>query len=357
MKVTLATNSDFGVPGKIGFRTLQVAQACARQELQIIARGASKECISDYKEQLRLLPKVYRLFNLILSGITQYLFPFPSRKIQRFLFDCLARRHIGECDIFHSWEACPRSFRTAKKRGAITILDVQMGSPNTNWDFLKKIEPLIDAFIVPSPHVQRLYGRVVPAEKLKLNPFGVDTKFFTPKKKDHKEIIFIFSGQLQERKGIRYLLEAWNELNLPNAKLILCGRHHKSTFKLMKQPPSVIFTGNLPPEELCSLYQSADVFVLPSLFEGSAKATYEAMACGLPIICTFEAGSIVEDGVEGFLIPAKNVASLKRRMRQLYKDKKLRETVGLRARKKVERYTWNSYGERTVKIYQQLLRS
>ena len=48
----------------------------------------------------------------------------------------------------------------------------------------------------------------------------------------------------------------------------------------------------------------ADVFVFPSLFEGSAVVTYEAIACGLPSIVTPEAGSVVRDGVEGFLVPA-----------------------------------------------------
>ena len=49
---------------------------------------------------------------------------------------------------------------------------------------------------------------------------------------------------------------------------------------------------------------AADVFVFPSLFEGSAVVTYEALACGLPSVVTPSAGSVVRDGAEGFLVPA-----------------------------------------------------
>ena len=62
---------------------------------------------------------------------------------------------------------------------------------------------------------------------------------------------------------------------------------------------------------------SADVFVFPSLFEGSAVVTYEALACGLPSIVTPSAGSVVRDGIEGFLVPESNVLALAERMEQL----------------------------------------
>ena len=55
---------------------------------------------------------------------------------------------------------------------------------------------------------------------------------------------------------------------------------------------------------------AADVFVFPSLFEGSAVVTYEALACGLPGIVTAEAGSVVRDGVDGLIVPARDVEAL-----------------------------------------------
>ena len=62
---------------------------------------------------------------------------------------------------------------------------------------------------------------------------------------------------------------------------------------------------------------AADVFVFPSLFEGSAVVTYEALACGLPCVVTPDAGSVVRDGVEGFVVAPRDVDGLAERMEQL----------------------------------------
>ncbi len=62
---------------------------------------------------------------------------------------------------------------------------------------------------------------------------------------------------------------------------------------------------------------AADVFVFPSLFEGSAVVTYEALACGLPSVVTSAAGSVVRDRVEGFVVPPRDVRMLAEKMEQL----------------------------------------
>ena len=69
-------------------------------------------------------------------------------------------------------------------------------------------------------------------------------------------------------------------------------------------------------------YQQADIFVLPSIEEGSALVTYEAMACGLPVVTTPNAGSVVRDGVEGFIVSIRDPDALAERI----------ESVALRCR-------------------------
>jgi glycosyltransferase involved in cell wall biosynthesis len=61
---------------------------------------------------------------------------------------------------------------------------------------------------------------------------------------------------------------------------------------------------------MSALFQWADVFVLPSIVEGSATVTYEALMSGVPVICTPNTGSIVEDGVNGVIIPTRSANAL-----------------------------------------------
>jgi glycosyltransferase involved in cell wall biosynthesis len=88
---------------------------------------------------------------------------------------------------------------------------------------------------------------------------------------------------------------------------------------------------------------AADVFVFPSLFEGSAVVTYEALACGLPSVVTPDAGSVVRDGVEGLLVPAGDVGRLAEGMERLGSDPELRASLGRAARRRAEEFDWLRY--------------
>ena len=88
---------------------------------------------------------------------------------------------------------------------------------------------------------------------------------------------------------------------------------------------------------------AADVFVFPSLFEGSAVVTYEALACGLPCVVTPNAGSVVRDGVEGFIVPPRNVAALAERMERLGSDPQLRAEYAAAARVRALEFDWQRY--------------
>ena len=88
---------------------------------------------------------------------------------------------------------------------------------------------------------------------------------------------------------------------------------------------------------------AADVFVFPSLFEGSAVVTYEAMACGLPCLVTEEAGSVVRDGREGFIVPARDVDALAAAMERIGTDPGLRGHLAASARARAEAFDWPRY--------------
>ena len=82
---------------------------------------------------------------------------------------------------------------------------------------------------------------------------------------------------------------------------------------------------------------AADVFVFPSLFEGSAVVTYEALACGLSCVVTPAAGSVVRDGIEGFLVEPRDVNALAERMERLgnMPDLRARMSVAARSRARI----------------------
>ncbi len=87
----------------------------------------------------------------------------------------------------------------------------------------------------------------------------------------------------------------------------------------------------------------ADVFVFPSLFEGSAVVTYEALACGLPSIVTPSAGSVVRDGIEGFVVPPGEVEPLAIAMERLGSEPDLRRELSRDARAGAEAFDWPRY--------------
>jgi glycosyltransferase involved in cell wall biosynthesis len=88
---------------------------------------------------------------------------------------------------------------------------------------------------------------------------------------------------------------------------------------------------------------AADVFVFPSLFEGSAVVTYEALASGLPGIVTPSAGSVARDGLEGLIVPPADVEALAGAMERLGDDPDLRETMAVAARARAETFDWSRY--------------
>ncbi len=108
------------------------------------------------------------------------------------------------------------------------------------------------------------------------------------------------------------------------------------------------FLGRVPRSEMCRQYASADVFVLPSLAEGSAESIYEAMACGLPIVTTVSAGSVVRHGVEGLIVPERDPNALATAIQQIVEDRDLRERMSIAARERARDYTWGGYGTRLI---------
>jgi glycosyltransferase involved in cell wall biosynthesis len=118
---------------------------------------------------------------------------------------------------------------------------------------------------------------------------------------------------------------------------------------------AVELTGALPRSEVAEHLEWADIFLLPSLCEGSAGATYEALAAGLPVICTPNTGSVVRDGVEGFIVPIRNPEAIVEAIDQLARHPELRRTMADNARKRAAEFDLSSYGRRLVEALQRFV--
>ena len=97
-------------------------------------------------------------------------------------------------------------------------------------------------------------------------------------------------------------------------------------------------------------FQWADVFLLPSLCEGSATVTYEALGHGLPVICTPNTGSVVRDGMEGFIVPVRDAAAIAERIERLAIDVELRTQMAANAKARAAEFTVAEYGRRLLSV-------
>lgn len=297
------------------------------------------------------------------------------------------------CDIFHGWtHESLRSLRVAKARGFVSVVDRGYAHPlysqrilDEEYDiygisrkldacpwWLKSFDhwrreteealeefELADYVFLPSDFcMDSFIWEGFPREKLKMIPRGFDPDVFYSIPKEDKTFRVVFVGLLTVRKGLKYLLEAWERLNLENAELLLVGKlQHEmegfmSTYLKRDDVRHVDFTPN--PAEL---YNSADVFVFPSLDEGSAKVNYEAMACGLPVITTPNSGSLVRDGKDGFIVPIRQVEPLMEKMELFYQNRQLARDMGETAMQLIRQYTWDQYSVRLMATYQDILAS
>lgn len=205
-----------------------------------------------------------------------------------------------------------------------------------------------DGILVPSDYVRdTLIERGAPAERIFVLPYGVDIDRFRPAPpRERKGFRLLFVGQLSQRKGIRYLLEAVKRLKLPDAELVLVGKMIGRDSAFAGYRDVFRHVAHVPYHEVHRLFQDADVFVYPSLHEGSALAIYEALASGLPVVTTLNSGSVVRDGQDGFLVPIRDVEALMEKIERLYRDRDLRTAMALSARARACEFTWAHYRAR-----------
>jgi glycosyltransferase involved in cell wall biosynthesis len=218
-----------------------------------------------------------------------------------------------------------------------------------------------DAITVPSRFAARSFieSGVDPA-KLHVLPYGVDLEHFQRTAPRDADFRVLFVGQLSVRKGISYLLKAFRQAKLPDARLVFVGSPTGETKALLGRDPldDVEFTGPLSREQVAAQMSRASVMVLPSVEEGLAMVQAQALACGCPVIATVNSGAedIFADGGEGFIVPARDAEAIARALTLLYRDRDLLHAMSQAGRRRMEQIGgWDRYGAQIIALIESLL--
>ncbi len=230
----------------------------------------------------------------------------------------------------------------------------------------------VDHFFLLFQRAREEMKQHVNPERLNVIACGIDFGVFRPRDKarvrealglDQNKHYILFVGRMNERKGVRYLIEALPAIldGHPSTELLLVGpaRREKifadlnDLIRLKGVEKHVHFLGSIPNERLPLFYNAADVLVLPSVTEGFPFVLLETAGCNCPIVATDVGGipEFMQAIKKGVMVPPRSPADLAHAIKKVFKQPDL-YNKGLR--EGVLQYSWDSIFERTVDVFEGL---
>ena len=225
-----------------------------------------------------------------------------------------------------------------------------------------------DRLIAVDDRTQRHFLAKYPGLEAKISviPMGIDLNRFLPMPREvlkeewpfgRRDKVILFVGRLEREKNLPLLLDAFRIVStrLPDTKLVLVGKGREE--ELLRQRAAdmnlenVLFLGELANEKIPELLNRAEALVLCSRYEGSPAVIKEALACNCPVVA-FDVGDVREvlEGVEGCYLADGSSADLAAKLTMvLESDRKIS------GRERALRYSMESVGESTLRIYESLL--
>ncbi|MGG6242664.1 glycosyltransferase family 4 protein [Nodosilinea sp. AN01ver1] len=298
----------------------------------------------------------------------------------------VAKHHLDHVDVIYAYEdSAASTFKVAKQRGITCFYELPIVFHRTSrqiqqdeanlfpelasslqavnepaWKLERKDQEieLADHIFVPSSMTQQSLLQVgIAPERISVIPYGAPVDYFRPQPKRDTTFRALFVGRVGPRKGVHYLLQAWKTLQLRDAELKLVGVNEFPQGWLEIYRDHIHYLPSVPHASLSKHYCSASVFVLPSLVEGLSLVQLEAMACGVPIITTPNAAGpeIITDGVEGFIVPIRDADALQEKLEWCYQNPKKLASMGVAARRRAERLTWENYRQKFLGKVSELL--
>jgi len=203
---------------------------------------------------------------------------------------------------------------------------------------------LSDVVLAPSKFVRDSMVRLgFDSDRISVVPYGLSQDWFeTPARPKRERVLFV--GNVCLLKGVHYLAEA---------RRILLQRGLSPEFRVVGPirpyvPHTAMFegleyVGQVPRTQVREEFAQADVFALPTISESFGLVHLEALACGVPVITTPHCGSVVRNGVDGYIVPVRDPAALADRIQQLLIDRQLRSRMSADARERARQFSWQHY--------------
>lgn len=209
-----------------------------------------------------------------------------------------------------------------------------------------------DVITVPSEFVRRTFlAQGISPEKVVKIPYGANlNRFKKLGDPDNTHFRVLWVGAASIRKGFLDAVRGFGLLNHPNKEFVVIGSVAEEIRQLLKPLAldGIRFLGQIPNQDLARHFSEAHAFVLTSLEEGLALVQAEALACGCPIIATPNTGceDLIDDGVEGFVIPPHSPDELADRLQRLADDREVRIRMSEAALARIQRVGgWKTYGD------------
>jgi glycosyltransferase involved in cell wall biosynthesis len=267
------------------------------------------------------------------------------------------------------------AFNVARQAGTLTVLNFQMvhhryvrkllleemelqpefATSLTPYLYASEMYDALDAEIYLADHILvgssfaklSFTAEGVLGSKITAIPYGTNLSMFTPTlaKPSRSGLRILFVGQISQLKGISYALEAYRRAKGPSTRLTLVGNFIGSPEPFRKYQKDFTHISHVPHDAMPQIFNSADVFVLPTLADGMGLAVLEAMPSGLPVIVTANGpGDLVRDGIDGFVVPIRDSEAIAVRLDALRNNPEMRLAMGKSARLRAS----NSVGKHTL---------
>lgn len=351
-----------------------------------LAHQLSRRAVTEFPSALIKSYPLPEILRLILARIdndkrpTDMVFHWGLNQFDQWV----AKEMLGSNAVYGYEYGCLATFQAAKRNGMGCIYDV----PSPEHDF---VENLLEAEFSHFPDIQTPYRRYcrarqesrterrrqewqladviianseftkasyvaagVEEHKVRVVPYGappVHPEAAASHVATNEPIQFLWAGTFSVRKGAHYLLQAWQQMHASGkAQLKVFGAMGLPDALLSSVPDSIQFSGTIPRSELYQIYRNSDALVFPTLCDGFGMVVTEAFAQGLPVITTNRAGAadLVQDGVNGLIVPAGDAAALADALEWCTNHRAELAAMGQAARETAAGWQWSDYRQTLI---------
>ena len=234
----------------------------------------------------------------------------------------------------------------------------EIGSSEEHFKSLCQESLLANAWMVASSFTAlTLAENGIPRSEIHVVPYGVDAANFPARRSPpprNQPLRLIWVGNLVQRKGLSYLLEAVSRFAARDVELVICTHNPVDIGMVSRRNLSnVRVLVGLSVAALVGELHQADLFVLPSLAEGFAAVILEAMSCGLPVLTTPNTcgPDVIREGETGFIVPVRDPAAIAEKIVWGMASRDRLFEMGRAAAQSVDALTWERFRKGVVEAY------